>query len=111
VGGAGENWGFVESFGDDKCLQEFLKNGSTYQRKFSPTLYHLRTLIVCKALKKLELQQEYLNLDGFAGGAGYIFCVCGILPPLWVCSDLHPVRLHNQDDNRTLNNRLFERNK
>jgi hypothetical protein len=66
-----EELGFVEFFGDDKYLQEFLKNGSTYQRRISPTLYHLRTLIVCKAHRKLELQQEYLNLDGFAGGAGF----------------------------------------
>jgi hypothetical protein len=102
--------GFVEFFGDDKYLQEFLKNESTHQRKFSPTLYHLRTLIVCKAHRKFELQQKYLNLDGFAGGAG-IFLGLWDSSAIVGCSDLHPGRLHNQDDNRTLNNRLSERNK
>ncbi len=100
--------GFVEFFGDDKYLQEFLKNESTHQRKFSPALYHLRTLIVCKAHRKLELQ--HLNLDGFAGGAGKNW---GLWDSSAIvgCSDLHPGRLHNQDGNRSLNNRLFEQNK
>jgi hypothetical protein len=110
VGGAGKNWGLWNSSATIKYLQELLKNESTHQRKFSPTLCHLRTLIVCKAHRKLELQQKYLNLDSFAGGAG-IFLGLWDSSAIVGCSDLHPGRLHNQDDNRTLNNRLFEQNK
>jgi hypothetical protein len=79
--------GLVEFFSDDKYFQEFLKNESTHQRKFSPTLYHLRTLIVSKAHRKLELQQKYLNLDSFEGWSwiffGFVgfFRHCGLFGP------------------------------